>query len=193
MFSGIFSPFIKICFSLSTSFYLNQNNSIISVCIGIISVSPCFALLVCFDPFVCFIWTSEVILGSLPLFPKTRPAEKLSDLLQLLILWFQFCSFNYKNMPGTRYMWCNLVNNTLFQICILHLFSIQIIALHLIEINGLLFFTSSERIKYSLQRKMCFRNEDSSAANASTLLSYRGGGGGGGTTRSVYTGFFTHL
>jgi len=88
---------------------------------------------------------SEGILGSLPLFPKIWPAERLSGLFQLLTIPVLLICFNYNNVPGTRYIECNPVRNTLFQIRIPHLLSIQTIALHLIEINGLLFFTSSEK------------------------------------------------
>lgn len=114
----------KTCFSLSTSFYLNQNNSIIPVCRGKIPKWPHFVLLVCFDPLVCFIWISEVIFGSLPLFSKYGK-EKVIVAYSNYLLHDSNFSYLTTKLWLVRSMQCNSVSNTVFQICVIPLSSIQ--------------------------------------------------------------------
>lgn len=68
-------------------------------------------------------------------------------------------------------MKCNSVSNAVFQMYVLPLYIIQ--PLFGISVRSMVCSSSvsSERINYSPQSKMGFKNEDSSAVNASILLS----------------------
>lgn len=154
MLSGFFQPFLKkICFSLSTSFCLNQNNSIIPVCRGIIPESPYFAFLVCLDPLVCFIWISEVIFGSLSLFSKYG---KQKVLVAYSIYLLHYSNFSYLTVAGTKYAVKLCEQHSISDVCTTSFWH-SAIPQQLFEISGSLFFTSSERIKYSLSEQNGFQ------------------------------------
>lgn len=77
-------------------------------------------------------------------------------------------------MAGTKYGVQLCEQRNISDMCTTSLHHSSIVQ-HLFAINGFLFFASSERIKYSLQSKMSFRNEDSSGTDVSILLSNEGG------------------